>query len=47
MDALQHADALVPAEGREGERVAQASAICRKKLGLKEASNGSGAATWG
>eukprot|EP00438_Fugacium_kawagutii_P027840 Skav201813 [mRNA] locus=scaffold1071:247340:262359:+ [translate_table: standard] len=42
MDALQHADALVPAEGREGERVAQASAMCRKKLGLKEASNGSG-----
>eukprot|EP00435_Cladocopium_sp_Y103_P025929 s2351_g6.t1 len=40
LDALQRADDLQPAEGPEAQRVAQAVAICRKKLGGKADGNG-------
>lgn len=40
LEALQRADDLQPAEGPEAQRVAQAVAICRKKLGGKTDVNG-------
>ena len=47
LEALQRADDLQPAEGPEAQRVAQAVAICKKKLGGKTDVNGcSGKLRW-